>query len=364
MSAPSLHDAVQHVLGVLTGVQTLDLIVNDPDRATPTGAVLDALFAQRPSLNARVIVACGTHRHRDAQRHVHVQRHGLARAQHIVWHDAVADTVLDPHRAVLAIGSVEPHYFAGWTGAHKTLTVGLWSRARIEANHAYALEPAARVCTLDGNPLFDDIARQLKDDLTRRHAPTLTINLVASAHTIHGAFAGAPLKSLRAAASYALQTFTETLDAPLDRLIARVDAPLDQSLYQALKGVENNTAAVRDGGAIVLVAACPEGVGIDHFMASLRQASSWKGVREHVQDRGYRLGDHKAVRLRHLTDQREVKVALVSEGVTEADAKVCGMVGFHDEASALAWARRVAPGGREHVLDDAGNRVLFSLAST
>lgn len=359
MSTPTLSDAAQRVLRTLNDVETLDVIINDPDRATPTGDVLDALLAQRPKLRMRIVVACGTHRHSDAQRQAHVRRHGLARAQQVVWHDASADTVLDPHRPVLAIGSVEPHYFAGWTGAHKTLTVGIWSRARIEANHALALEPAANACTLDGNPLFDDIARQLDAWLGQRSAPTQVINLVASTETIHGAFAGSPLESLRAAAGHALQHFTEQIDAPLDRLIARVASPLDQSLYQALKGIENNAGALRDGGAIVLVAACPEGVGIDHFMATLRHARSWEGVRAYVQGRGYRLGDHKAVRLRHLTDRRGVHLAVVSDGVADADAEVCAMKGFRDEALARAWALRVAPGVHEQVMDDAGNRVLF-----
>ena len=62
------------------------------------------------------------------------------------------------HRRQLAFGVVEPHYFAGWAGAHKTATVGVWDRATITANHEHALAPASQPLALDGNPVYDGLA--------------------------------------------------------------------------------------------------------------------------------------------------------------------------------------------------------------
>lgn len=356
-----IDDAVRQALQYLSlrPGAGLHVVVNDPDRSTPTGAVLSALCAQRPDLVLEGTVACGTHRHTREQRRAHITRHGLERLQRLSWSGPEGDTELAPEIGVLGIGSVEPHWFAGWTGAHKTLTVGLWSRSRIEANHAYALSPEARPARLEGNPIFEDLECQLRAWIRGRSGPVAAVQLVADGGGIHAAVGGRVVESLRAIVEEARPHYVERVDGALDRLVARVEPPLDRSLYQASKGIKNSSHAVRDGGAMVLVAECAEGVGIGHFVEALKTHGSHAEMVEKVAREGYRLGDHKAVRLRHLTDVRGLHLAVVASGLPEDAARWCGMRAFATEDAVLSWARRVAPGERERVLSDAGQRVIW-----
>jgi len=144
-------------------------------------------------------------------------------------------------------------------------------------------------------------------------------------------------------------------------VIARVGAPLDRDLYQADKGIKNTEAAVRDRGVLIVEAECPNGVGIRHFVELLEQAPTYRAAREVVERRGYRLGDHKAVRLRALTDVRGVRVALVSANIDAAIAGVLGMEILRDRASAATWAReqlRSVAVPRGLIVEDAGNLAL------
>jgi hypothetical protein len=338
--------------------------INDGERATPTGPLWRALRTARPDIAWTVVVATGTHRASPSARAAHAVTHGLHDAAHILWHDASADTIPPPDLPLLAVGSVEPHWFAGWTGVHKTLTVGLWRRDRIERNHAGAMSPLADVCCLDRNPVFEGFRDAVRAWLPTRAAPLAAINFVCDGATPLAAFlAPCPLQALADALPTARAQFVTPLQRPLDRLLARVSPPLDASLYQAMKAIKNNAAALRDGGALILSAACPDGVGIDHFMRLLEAHSTWADADAAVRAQGYRLGDHKAVRLRHLTDVRRLQLAVVSPGLPLPAALTCHMRAFPTEADALAWAATAAPGPLAFTLDDAANRVL-TCAST
>lgn len=342
--------------------------INDPERATPTGSLLKTLRALRPDIRWTVAVACGTHRHPQPIRDAHEAAHDLHTfcADRILWHDGQTPQTALPtapplHVPVLAIGSVEPHWFAGWTGAHKTLTVGLWDRDRIEHNHAHAMSPAADVCRLDSNPVYEGFVSALTPWMAQRTAPLAAANFVFSDNTLHSIhIAPCALTALQDAIPSARSHFVKTIPAPLDRLLARVDGPLGVSLYQAMKAIKNNASALRDGAALILSAPCPHGVGISHFTKLLAAHPTWAAADAFVRTQGYRLGDHKAVRLLYLTDIRHLQLAVVSPGLSAADAALCKMQPFPSEAEALAWAASVAPGPHALTLDDAANQVRLT----
>lgn len=356
------------------------IVVNDPARATPTRWVLGAIAAelpapQRPAL--ALLVATGTHRFGDSER-ARFESGLLAGCgldfTSLAWHDARAaddefSTVALPagrfrinrrileHEWLLAIGSVEPHYFAGVTGAHKTCTIGVMSREDIERNHRGALDPASDVMALAGNPVHDGIVRAAAA-LDAAGKLIFAINQVVCGGALLGAAAGDVFGSLDELLPLVRATYIQTVDEPADVLHLRVPPPLGRSFYQADKALKNNHLAVRDGGAIVLDAECPEGVGPDAFMNLLRQAPDYDGAVRAVEARGYQLGDHKGVKLRYLTDaaRRGVRVAIISRNISAADAHALGMRVFANADDALAWLKTAASGGlrRGLVIDDAG----------
>lgn len=358
----------------------LTVLVNDPHRFTDTRSFMDALVALLDRhglpphrLPLRLLVATGSHRSTADERARHeAQMLGphASRLGAIAWHDSRDSTT---HRTVgeatlhhwmseggryLACGSVEPHYFAGVTGAHKTLTVGVMSLASLTANHEHAMSSAVAPLKLQGNPVHEGIVRVLRD-LEATGARLLVLNQVLTDGALAGCTAGPPLDALERALPLVGRCFGKPLARPLDLVIAHVRPPLDRDLYQAEKGIKNTEAGVRDGGVIVLDAACEQGLGLDQFVDLLRTAPTHADALSTVAARGYRLGDHKAVRLRALTDTRGVRVALVSNGIDSALEATLGMTIFATRAAAATWvARQLPPAAHGAVVEDAGNVVL------
>ena len=352
------------------------LLVNDRHRSTLTRPALTALAEFLRTLRAqprfRVLVATGTHRFDARERQVFEALTfadcGL-QIEAVAWHDVteVASLVavngirlhrwLAESRFLLPIGSVEPHYFAGVTGAHKTVTIGCMAQDDIERNHAGALAPESDVLRLRGNPVFDGIVEYL-GKLQSAGKTICAINEVVRGDELMAAAVGDPLEALDRLLPTVRQVFVRPIERPADVLRLRVPLPLGRNLYQADKALKNNHHAVRNGGGIVLEANCPEGIGPDAFMDLLRRAGDYASARRIVAEEGYRLGDHKAVKLRRLTDpaQRGVHVALASAHVSAADAESAGMKVFPELAPALDWLARVVTGPLERglIVEDAG----------
>ncbi len=355
------------------------LLLNDSHRATRTREALEALALCIAALDARpkmiALIAAGTHRFAPAEREqfesATFRDCGLT-PEFVAWHDATDAAALAPlgefrlhrlvaeHARLLPIGSVEPHYFAGLTGAHKTTTIGVLAREDIERNHRGALDPRSDCFALAGNPVHDGVAAILAA-LRAAGKRIVALNQIVVDGRIERLAIGDPLETLHSLRVAAREIFSHELAAPVDVLHLRVPPPLGHSLYQADKALKNNHRAVRDGGAIVLEAECGDGVGPDAFLALLRQASTYRHACDLVQQQGYRLGDHKAVKLRHLTDPaaRGVRVALVTRRVPDEIAKVAGMVRCDTVKQALDHLdAAAAPLNSGLRIEDAGNVVV------
>jgi nickel-dependent lactate racemase len=386
LAQAGLADAVAREAGA---AKTVTFVVNDGHRITDTRSYLDAAFAvldqdaRCAGLSARLLVAAGTHRAGDEERAAHEERvlgPHRSRFDEIEWHDAGDPQRLhnvdghDVHRWVaepgllLACGSMEPHYFAGVTGAHKTLTVGVMSHSAITRNHAGAMQEAASGLRLEGNPVHEGIVEVLTA-IERAGARMLVVNQLVVGGRVSAVTVGHPLEALEAGLPAVRAAFSRSIESQVDVLIARVESPLDRDVYQADKGIKNTENAVRDGGVLVVEADCAHGLGIDHFVETLRAAATHAAALELVDERGYRLGDHKAVRLRALTDRRRVRCGLVSPNVDPGLGPVLGMNVLSSREQAAAWVReqlhepsasRAGAEAEVHGLEvcDAGNLTL------
>lgn len=367
--APAVRMAVEDALRGLGAGPSLLVALNDPQRHTDSRAVLRELVGLRPGLRLRILVACGSHAFGPASRAA-FERDVLGGlpVDEVAWHDsrAAGGAVIGgawrghPWLAdggpLLAIGSVEPHYFAGFSGAHKTCTIGCASYADIESNHAGALRPDSQPGRLEGNPVHEGIMRMARALEALR--PVAAVNLVQAGAAIVHASGGTLAGSLAQSAAAAAACFIRLIDQPADALVLDVDRPLGDSFYQAEKGIKNSEWAVRDGGAMVLRAPCGDGIGQDQFVGLLRVAGTWEAADRLVRERGYRLGDHKAVRLRYLTDpaRRAVRLFVVSAGLSAADARLLGVEPAGSAEEALE--RAGVAGGRVWRVRNAGNVVV------
>lgn len=192
----------------------------------------------------------------------------------------------------IVVGNVEPHHFAGFSGGVKSAAIGLASRATITANHSLLMDPKSALAIYDENPLRQDI--EAIGQMVDIH---LALNVVMNRQKkIVEAFAGAPQAVIRAAMPLIRSIYETQVDAPFDVMITCPGGfPKDINLYQAHKAVSCANRVTREGGQIILVAACEDGVGsagYAEFMA--RGFASHQAVMAQFVREPFRIGAHKA----------------------------------------------------------------------
>ncbi len=356
----------------LAGSTDTVVIVNDAKRPTPTARVLDLI---RPELEGvaklTFVIATGTHRPPTPEETTAI----LGDAEDIpgaavVVHDATAardmtylgrtargtevhlsTLVVDAGR-IVTIGSVEPHYFAGFTGGRKAFLPGVAAFETVRQNHSHALDPSSCFMALDGNPVHEDMLDALALLGDRPIFSIMTVIdgerrvCAASAGDIHGAF--------HAAVSWAREMFSVDVPGRCDIVVAVARSPVDSDLYQAHKAIESARLALVAGGILILVAECGEGLGNDAFVGQLRSAGSPEDVARRIGEH-YTLGDHKAIKLAELVMKAEIwaVTGLPDETVESIFFRPCA-----DVQSALnAAIIKKGPGARVLFLMDAGTTV-------
>jgi len=379
----SLADAgiASAAMRALADTKPVTLVVNDTHRPTDSSSFIKAVFAvldervpPAAERKFRLLVASGTHTADEPERRQHersVLQGFRERFDQVEWNAADDDSRQIEmggyrfHRWMgegglfIACGSTEPHYFAGVTGAHKTLTVGVMGRQSIEANHAHAMSRDAAGLRLYGNPIHEGIVDALSV-LRAAGSELLCMNQLVVEGRAAAIWSGDPIAALDAAVPTVRRVFAYRCETAVDVVIASVEPPLDRDLYQADKGIKNCEAAVRDGGILLVDAACHRGVGIMHFLDLLRNAPTHADALRVVAQRGYRLGDHKAVRLRALTDERGVRLAIVSRNLGPDMEAVLGARIFAEASDAARWIAQSTASGPARGLwvRDAGNITL------
>lgn len=298
------------------------VIVNDFERSTPTAHILeyiDKYLAQHSTkfteLDITVIIASGTHLPPKEEGIKQILGKYYERfRQALIIHDAkdddahvLVDTsamgtpiwidkrVLDCDR-VLAINSVEPHYFAGYTGTRKSIIPGVAHYRTCEANHKYAMDARAKTLALKGNPVHDDMQEIVSRVLKFIKADLVGVNVVETEGNIVALRAGDIFGVLDALVPVANELYTVPVKGKSDIVIAETSSPMDRKLHQALKSFENTKIALREGGIMILVASCSEGLGPDKFYKVVKSAPTPEEVVANVK-KHYTLGAHKTTNL-------------------------------------------------------------------
>jgi nickel-dependent lactate racemase len=311
--------ALEHPVGsagvraFLAGARDVLVIVNDPTRPTPTARVLDYLEPELEGLEVSFIVATGAHRAPTPEEYVQIfsERHYARYRDRIFVHDARRSeemvylgtskngTEMRVNRRgveadrILIISSVEPHYFAGYTGGRKSFLPGIAAFDTIEQNHKLALRREASALRLEGNPVHEDMI----DALSTVQKEIFAINTVLDRdHRIYAAVAGDIYGSLEPAVARANEVFVAEIPRKADIVISVVKFPSDIDLYQAQKGIDNAKYALKEGGILLLVAKCRMGIGDESFARLLGSASSPADALRRIEE-GFVLGYHKAAKM-------------------------------------------------------------------
>jgi nickel-dependent lactate racemase len=159
----------------------------------------------------------------------------------------------------IVTGFVEPHFFAGFSGGQKAVCPGLAATDTIlEAHHPRRIaDPRATFVTRHGNPVHDFVRAA-----TGLAPPHLSIDVAINrARGVTAVFAGPLTTAHDAACAHVGAQAVRTVPAPYDLVVSTNGGhPLDRNLYQAVKGMAAADRIVREGGVIVMAAACADGV--------------------------------------------------------------------------------------------------------
>lgn len=242
---------------------------------------------------------------------------------------------------VVAIGGLAFHYFAGFTGGRKMIIPGAASVAMVKNNHRLTLtgagemNPNCRSGALDGNPVHEDMV----EATGFLENAVYLINVIRDGWgAAAGVISGDLVKSHAAGTQLVRDLFECGLDRPCDIAIASAGGhPFDMNLIQAHKSLEHAAASVRDGGVVVGVLACREGVGSDTFMPWFEYADSGEVMRDLYSD--YELNGHTA--LSFMQKRERVSIILLSE-LPEGTVSKLGVTPARDISDAVAKAEAIA----------------------
>lgn len=291
--------------------QNAVIVVNDITRPTPYQFILPPLLEEIETAgiarhNIRLIVALGIHRpHTEAENRA-IFGEDICNNYIIENHDCDHNLVSvgqlsngmdltinrDVAQADLLVttGVVSLHYFAGYSGGRKSILPGVAARRVIEKNHQMMSDPKACLGNYENNPVSDlmlEAARMAKVDFI--------VNVVTSGKdNIAFAAAGDVYDAWLAAVKYCEKMSVLPVAETGDIVIASCGGyPKDINMYQAQKAMEAASLAVRDGGTILLLAECREGLGEESFARWINDASSPRDIEERFF-KSFELGGHKA----------------------------------------------------------------------
>jgi nickel-dependent lactate racemase len=328
--------------------QQVSILCSDITRPCPTDVLLPYIVEELaaagiPDDDITIVIALGTHR---PMTEVEIRRaYGkeMARRFRIVNHDpndvvllgrTQAGTPVQISRPVaeadlrIAIGNVEFHYYAGFSGGAKAIVPGCASMESVTHNHAMMVEPEAAAGRLDGNPVREDLEE------AAGFAPIdFILNVVLDAdRRLVRAAAGDMIDAHRDLCRFLLEHHRAPIPQKADILLTSAGGfPKDINLYQAHKTLEIAAEFAAEGGIIIMAAECREGFGNDSFKAWFHEADTGDAIIQRLK-RGFVFGGHKAAAIAALLARK--RVFLVS-ALPRDDVAKTGMIPFHSCQEAL-----------------------------
>ena len=306
--------------------QTVAISVCDGTRAQPRRVVVPAILEELDGAvdldDVVILIATGTHRGNtepelramlgdDVVDSVRVVNHDARDESTLVWIGRLGTDVPVWLRREwieadvrITTGLVEPHFFAGFSGGPKMIAPGLAGLETTLTLHDAARigDPDARWGVLDGNPVHDDVRA-----IAAATGSHFTLDVIVDAEQrVVQAFGGELDAAHRAACAVAKATAMRAVDAPFDVVVTSNSGfPLDQNLYQAVKGMSAAAQVVKPGGTIVCAAECRDGFP-DHgsYREELASAPSPQALLGAIAARAVTVPDQWQIQIQAAIQER------------------------------------------------------------
>ena len=272
------------------------IICSDHTRPVPSRQILPLMLKElrkgNPDIEITLLIATGCHRGTTKEELIFKMGPEIVEQEHIIIHDCMdtkelikigmlpsgAELILNratvETELLVSEGFIEPHFFAGFSGGRKSVLPGICSRTTVLGNHCadFIANEHARTGILEQNPVNQDM-----EAAARMAGLRYIVNVIIDDEKkVTAAFAGDPIKAHHEGCRYLIKQAAVYVEEPADIVVTTNGGyPMDQNIYQAVKGLTAAEAAVKPDGTIIMMSACSDGTGSDsfyHMLADCRSA--------------------------------------------------------------------------------------------
>jgi nickel-dependent lactate racemase len=363
---------------------TVAIVIADITRPSPSERLVPWIMgelAHVPREQFVIVNGTGSHRANTREELIRMLGADVVDTVRVVNHDAFDDATLthlgrtsyggevwvnnDYLRADvrIATGFIEPHFFAGFSGGPKGIVPGLAGIKTIMHLHNAEMirDPRSTWARLEGNPVQGEVR-----EAVAMAPPHFMVNVALNTRrAITALWAGHYIEAHEVGCRYVAEHATRPVAEPFDIVVTTNSGyPLDQNLYQAVKGMSAAARIVRPGGAIVAVAECSDGLP-EHgnYKQLLQLRATPSELLELIESPDFAMHDQWQAQTQALI-QRQADVHLHSS-LDPAVVRAAMITPAPDLAATLALLlRRYGPGARVAVLPEGRQTVplLWELA--
>ncbi len=292
--------AMEHPIGtprlsdLAKGKKDAVIIISDHTRPVPSRDIIPLMLEQlrqgNPQIAITLLVATGCHRGTTAAELEQKLGKEILSREKIVVHDAFdesanveigvlpsgarlyIDRVAAETELLVAEGFIEPHFFAGFSGGRKSVLPGVCARETVLGNHcgAFIHSQNARTGILEDNPIHRDMEAG-----ARMAKLAYIVNVVIDAEKRTAAAFAGDFQLAHGEGVKFLRQYCQVAPIPGDIVVTtNGGAPLDQNLYQCVKGLSTAEATCKPGATIILCAEMADGIGGDQFYKDMRDCDT------------------------------------------------------------------------------------------
>ena len=348
------------------GRERVTIISSDHTRPVPSRILMPALLAEirrgNPGAKITILIATGCHRQTTKEELAAKFGDTIVEQEHIVVHDCddrdhlvklgilpsggecYVNRIAVESDLLVAEGFIEPHFFAGFSGGRKAVLPGIAGRETVLANHCseFIADPASRAGSLTDNPIHRDMLWA-----AGKAGLAFILNVVLNSHKrIVCAVAGDVAAAHEAGCRF-LNERCGVKPVPADIVITTNGGyPLDQNIYQAVKGMTAAEPCVAPGGVMIMLAKSEDGHGGEAFCREMTASDDLDALMSGIlrRDRSHTLPDQWQAQI-FIRILQKSPVIYVS-GVPDELVRSLHMLPAHSLAEALAMAESITGGKR------------------
>ncbi|MBR2466543.1 MAG: nickel-dependent lactate racemase [Clostridia bacterium] len=341
------------------GKKKIVIIASDHTRPVPSKVIippmLEEIRAGNPDADVTILIATGCHRYTTRDELVAKFGEKIVNEEKIVVHVStdsenmvkigtlpsggalLINRVATEADLLVAEGFIEPHFFAGFSGGRKSVLPGIAAKETVLANHCaeFIAHPRARTGIIAGNPIHEDMLFAAKCA-----GLAYVVNVVIDEKKQAIFAVAGEVEAAHAAGCDFLLGLCGAEPKWADVVISTNGGyPLDQNIYQSVKGMTAAEASVNEGGVIIMLSSCADGHGGEEFyrQMTLDTAATEKEILS--RGRGETLPDQWMTQIL-IRILKRAKVILVSEA-PEKMVRDMHMIPAHSIAEALALAKDI-----------------------